>query len=100
MILFAFDLLELDGEDYRSPPLLERKLGLRAILKRMQNGIYYTDHLDADGATMFEHACRFSCEGIVTKRVDQPYSSGRSKGWLKIKNPKSPAALRLEEGTF
>lgn len=57
-------------------------------------------HLDADGATMFEHACRFSCEGIVRKRVDQPYSSGRSKGWLKIKNPNSPAAVRLEERTF
>lgn len=66
----------------------------------MQNGIYFTQHLDTDGATIFEHACRVGCEGIVAKRADQPYRSGRSKGSLKIKNPKSPAALRIEQGTF
>ena len=98
VILFAFDLLELDGEDCRRELLLKRKLRLRTILKRMQSGVYYTDHLETDGATMFEHACRFGCEGIVAKRTDQPYRSGRSKSWLKIKNPKSPAALRIEGG--
>jgi ATP-dependent DNA ligase len=39
-------------------------------------------------------------EGIVSKRRDLTYISGRSKSWLKIKNPKSPAALRIEDGTF
>ena len=39
-------------------------------------------------------------EGIVAKRIDSPYRSGRSKTWIKVKNPNSPAALRIEEGTF
>jgi len=49
---------------------------------------------------VFEHTCHFGCEGIVAKRVDSLYRSGRSKSWLKIKNPKSPAMRRIEEKTF
>ncbi|MBV9458231.1 MAG: hypothetical protein JO141_12055 [Bradyrhizobium sp.] len=49
---------------------------------------------------IYEHACKFGCEGIVAKRSDIRYQSGRSKAWLKVKNPKSPAAIRIEEGTF
>jgi hypothetical protein len=56
--------------------------------------------LGAQGATIFAHACKLGMEGIVSKRRDFAYSSGRSKGWLKVKNPKAPAALRIEEGTF
>ena len=48
---------------------------------------------------MFEHACRMGLEGIVSKRRDAPYRSGRSKMWLKTKNPNSPAMRRLEEAT-
>ena len=44
---------------------------------------------------MFEAACRFGLEGIVAKRMASPYRSGRSKAWLKIKNPKAPAAMRV-----
>jgi len=57
-----------------------------------------TQHIDGDGALIFKHACLIRCEGIVSKRRDLPYRSGRVKGWLKIKNPKSPAMLRIEEG--
>jgi bifunctional non-homologous end joining protein LigD len=46
---------------------------------------------------MFEHACRMGLEGIVSKRRDTTYRSGRSKDWLKTKNPESPAMLRLVE---
>jgi len=49
---------------------------------------------------VFAHACKLGCEGIVAKGIDLPYQSGRSKRWLKIKNPNSPAARRAEEGTF
>jgi len=45
-------------------------------------------------------ACQLGCEGIVVKRADSRYESGRSKIWLKIKNSKSLAALRVDEGTF
>lgn len=44
--------------------------------------------------------CKLGCEGVVSKRRDFAYSSGRSKGWIKVKNPKAPAMLRIEEGTF
>ena len=56
--------------------------------------------MESDGQLVFEHACQLGCEGIVAKRVDSLYRSGRSKSWLKIKNPKSPAMLRVEEGAF
>jgi bifunctional non-homologous end joining protein LigD len=46
---------------------------------------------------MFRHACKLGLEGIVCKRRDAPYRSGRSKTWLKVKNPASPAMLRLVE---
>jgi bifunctional non-homologous end joining protein LigD len=52
------------------------------------------------GAVMFKHACRMGPEGIVSKRRDKPYQAGRSKHWIKIKNPASPAARRIEEGTW
>ena len=55
------------------------------------------DHV---GARMFEHACKLGLEGIVCKRRDSAYSSGRSKSWLKVKNPASPAMMRLEDGTW
>jgi bifunctional non-homologous end joining protein LigD len=50
---------------------------------------------------MFRHACMLGMEGIVCKRRDSPYRSGRSKTWLKVKNPRSPAILRLvEDGSW
>jgi bifunctional non-homologous end joining protein LigD len=49
---------------------------------------------------VFEKACKFGCEGIVAKRIDSPYRSGRSKTWIKVKNPNSRAALRIEDETF
>jgi bifunctional non-homologous end joining protein LigD len=52
------------------------------------------------GAIVFDHACRMGLEGIVSKRRDMPYRSGRAKCWIKIKNPKSPAMLRVQDGTW
>jgi ATP-dependent DNA ligase len=49
---------------------------------------------------MFEHACKLGLEGIACKRRDSAYRSGRSKAWLKIKNPDSPAMQRLEDGSW
>ena len=46
---------------------------------------------------MFHHACRMGLEGIVAKRRDRPYKSGRSLDWIKVKNPDAPAATRLIE---
>jgi bifunctional non-homologous end joining protein LigD len=98
--LFAFDLLELDGIDVRKLPLWERKKRLLKLLGRGKSGILYNEHIEDDGATVFQHACLIGCEGIVSKRLDLPYRSGRVKSWVKVKNPKAPAALRIKEGTF
>src|SRR4051812_42604217 len=95
--LCAFDLLELDGEVYRSKPLLERKAKLFKLVKRAWGGIEYVEHLKGDGALIFEHACKLGLEGIVSKRVDLPYRPGPSKSWLKVKNKAHPAMLRVKQ---
>jgi ATP-dependent DNA ligase len=53
-----------------------------------------------DRAIVFEHACKLGLEGIVSKRRDFPYRSGRTKSWIKIKNPNSAAVLQIEDGTW
>jgi bifunctional non-homologous end joining protein LigD len=55
--LLAFDLLELDGEDLRPDPLERRKAGLAKLLRRSDTGIQLTEHLEAPGHVVFEHAC-------------------------------------------
>jgi len=70
--LCAFDLLELNGEDYRTKPLAERKKRLARLLARPRDGIEYVEHLEGDGGRIFEHACKLGLEGIVSKRVDMP----------------------------
>ena len=95
--LCAFDLLELDGEDYRPKPLAERKKKLFKLLRRAWRGIEYVEHLEGDGAVIFEHACKLGLEGIVCKRIDLPYRPGPSKSWIKVKNKKHPAMLRVKE---
>jgi ATP-dependent DNA ligase len=99
--LLTFDLLELDGDDLRQQPLDRRKAALARLLRRWPAGIQMVEHFDeADGATVFEHACRLGLEGIVSKRRGAPYQHGRSRAWLKIKNPASSAAMRIEDGSF
>jgi bifunctional non-homologous end joining protein LigD len=93
--LYAFDLLELNGRDMRGERLERRRSLLQALLKRSPD-ILFSEHFEGDGARIFEHACKFGLEGIVSKRRDLPYQSGKSKRWLKIKNPNSPAMLRVE----
>jgi bifunctional non-homologous end joining protein LigD len=99
-ILYAFDLLELDGEDLRPQPLSARKAKLARLLARKPAWIVFNEHTDENGATVFQHACRFGLEGIVSKRISAPYRSGPSRDWLKIKNPDSPAMGRAREGTW
>jgi len=99
-VLFAFDLIELDGDDWRQRPLEQRKAKLANVLRRANDGIHFNEHLDDDGELIFEHACRLGFEGIVSKRRDFPYRSGRTKSWIKVKNPASPAMLRVQDGTW
>lgn len=86
-VLQCFDLLHLDGRDLRSEPLLARKAMLRRLIGKgcEQSPVRYSDHLTGDGATMLSEACRLGLEGLVSKRSDRPYRSGRHDDWLKSK---------------
>ena len=66
----------------------------------MKDGIEFNRRIDGPGPVIFEHVCRLGHEGIVAKRKDLPYESGRSKRWLKIRNPDSAAMKRVTDGTF
>jgi bifunctional non-homologous end joining protein LigD len=97
VILFAFDLLELNEKDQRALPLEERKARLADLLTPGAGGIELNEHIEADGASVFRHACKLGCEGIVSKQRASPYRSGRVKTWIKVKNPDSPAMARVWE---
>jgi ATP-dependent DNA ligase len=60
-------------------------------------GIRFNEHIEGDGATIFEHACKLGFEGIVSKHREHPYRSGPSKAWLKVENPAAPGVLRFVE---
>jgi bifunctional non-homologous end joining protein LigD len=77
--LYAFDLLELDGRDLRNEPWARRRALLVQLLAHAEPGIRLCEHIeDADGAVVFRAACNMGLEGIVAKRRDRPYRSGRS----------------------
>jgi bifunctional non-homologous end joining protein LigD len=95
---YAFDLIELDGRDMRREPWSERRWKLSRLLRGAGHGVQLSDHMEStDGDAMFRYACAMGLEGIVAKRRDKPYRSGRSPDWVKIKNPDAPAAMRLIE---
>ena len=97
VFLYAFDLIELNGDDLRRDPLEVRKATLTSLLTRARPGIRVNEHIEADGPTVFAHACKMGLEGIVSKRKDSFYRSGRSRDWLKSKNPASAAVKREAE---
>ena len=67
------------------------------ILARAGDGIWLNEHIEADGEIVYRHACKLGLEGIVNKRKDSPYRSGRSPDWLKSKNPSCAAVKREAE---
>jgi len=85
LTFFVFDLLHLDGHNLRALPLLERKTILADLLQDPAETIRLSEHLDADAAAVFARACELHTEGIVSKRADAPYISGRSSSWIKLK---------------
>jgi ATP-dependent DNA ligase len=86
IILYAFDLLHLDGKDLRQQTLLERRANLKALIGNdAENRIQFSDEFDADGDALFKACAERALEGIVSKHALAPYRSGRSKTWLKTK---------------
>ena len=94
LIYYAFDLLHLDGRDLRSLPLIERKELLRELLSRSareneETILRFSEHWIGRGEELFAEACGNGLEGILSKRRGDPYRSGRTRSWLKIKCAKS-----------
>ena len=87
MAFYAFDLLYLAGYDLTNVPLVDRKTLLAGCLDDLPAGgaIRYSEHIETDGKAMLQNACRLGLEGIISKRKDQPYRSGRVKDWFKTK---------------
>jgi ATP dependent DNA ligase domain len=88
------------GDDIRRKPFSERKAMLKSLLGRTRNGIQYVEHTEGDGAEMFKAVCKLGLEEMVSKKLNAPYRSGPSKTWIKVKNPKAPAATRVIDETF
>jgi ATP-dependent DNA ligase len=89
-----------NGRDMRREPLEVRKSALAGVLRRMKAwaGIHFNEHCDdLPVDVVFRHACKLGFEGIVSKRLGSPYRSGRSRDWLKMKNPNAPAVRREAE---
>ena len=83
---FAFDLLHLDGEDVAARPLEERKERLHRLVR--DSGvpiIRVSEHVVGNGPAFFAEASRMGLEGIISKQRGQPYRSGRTTSWLKVK---------------
>ena len=97
VLLYAFDLLELNGEDLRREPFETRKATLASLLRGSLPGLRLNKHLAYPGDVVFQHACKMGLEGIVSKRLGSRYVSGRIRDWLKMKNPDAPAAKREAE---
>ena len=85
-VYYVFDLLHLDGRDLTNRPLAERKSELARLVGTDERGVIrYSEHFEASGPSMLRHACQLGLEGIVSKRKDAPYRSGRSDTFIKTK---------------
>jgi bifunctional non-homologous end joining protein LigD len=87
LVYFAFDLLIEGKKDWRPCPLTERKARLQSLLEKADLGdsIRHVEHFESTADTVLLSACKMHLEGIVSKRLDAPYLSGRSGSWTKAK---------------
>ena len=89
LVFFVFDALFAEGDDLRSLPLGERKGRLQALLGALRGKtaqrLRFVEHFETGGDAVLRSACRMSLEGIVSKRLDAPYRSGRGDAWVKAK---------------
>lgn len=85
LIYHVFDLLNEDGRDIRSLPLIERKARLADLIGKGSDVIRYSDHIMGDGDQVAASACSMKLEGVISKRADARYASGRGNTWIKSK---------------
>lgn len=92
LYFYAFDLLYLDGLDLRKAALADRRQALARLIADAPGGrILLSETMHEDGPTLLRHAAALGLEGIVAKRIDAPYRSGRVTTWIKVKVKKSMA---------
>jgi DNA ligase D-like protein (predicted ligase) len=84
VVFCVFDLLELDGDDLRGRPLLERRASLEEAV-RPSAALQLSEAWRDDSQLRFERACRSGWEGLIAKRAEGLYVAGRSRDWLKLK---------------
>jgi bifunctional non-homologous end joining protein LigD len=82
---YLFDALYLDGVDLRRQTLLERKEALRAVIPGRHRHLHFSEHFKGAGKDVLAQACRMGLEGIISKRAEAIYRSGRTEAWLKEK---------------
>jgi bifunctional non-homologous end joining protein LigD len=83
---YVFDLLYLNGEDLRPKMLSERKDILQNVLKPLKKSqVLFSEHFDVEGDSFLQASCDLNLEGIISKRLDMPYISGRAESWVKSK---------------
>jgi bifunctional non-homologous end joining protein LigD len=105
-VLIGYDVLELDGQDRRREPLQERRKRLARLLRpprgkaaqEIASAVVLSEAIEGKGEAMFREACHMGLEGIVSKRVGSPYVSGRTRNWVKVKNPSFERLIRSERG--
>jgi len=92
LVFYAFDLIYLDGYDLSGVELVRRKATLRQLLDGhagSRSAIQISDHVEGEGQALYDHAAELGLEGIVSKRANSKYVSGRSQSWVKAKALKS-----------
>jgi bifunctional non-homologous end joining protein LigD len=85
VVLFAFDLLELDGRDLRREPIETRKSLLAKLLEHAKPALQLSEDVAEAGDVAFRYACELGLDGLVSKRLGSSYRSGRSRDWLMTK---------------
>jgi bifunctional non-homologous end joining protein LigD len=101
VVYFAFDLLTLDGVDLTNAPLIDRKTALKRILPKRRTGLVrFTEYVIGDGERLFHEIEKMKLEGMVAKRLDSFYVSGRTRDWLKVKTKAGKAEMKIRSETW
>jgi bifunctional non-homologous end joining protein LigD len=98
VFLYAFDLIELNGDDLRRDPLEVRKATLASIVAKALSGIRFNEHIEGDGPTVFAHACKMGLEDIVSKRKDSALSLRALAGLAQEEKPGGVGGARSRRG--
>jgi len=85
IVYYAFDLLELDGEDLTQLPLVQRKARLETILSKVAGRLRYSEHIAGSGEKLLNQFCAAGLEGVISKLADARYVGSRNGAWVKTK---------------